>query len=443
MKRNYVLIIIILLVNNSLYAQDIGLTVNDTLPYFQIPIFSKLSKSLLNTKDLTDKLVIFDFWSTNCSGCVAALPRLDSLQNKYNSKIVILPVTNEPVALVKSFLKHNKYARNISLSIVADDKTLEQYFKHKYIPHEVWVYKGIVIGITGEDYVDEFNIDKVINGESINWPIKNDFSVFDKNKPLFNFDSSQIDTDKTFVRYSAISGYIENVNSIGFTGGRGIIRDSIKNSYRAFFINQPILNSYRQLLSNTLKSEELIKPDNLFSPNEVIWEVKDRAKYFYDKEFGYSQDWLRKNAICFEFVNHNSNETDQQIYKNMVLELNALLGLNVRWILRKEIVYVLCKLDNKKYQLKKPITGKFYDLWQILHNLNLQPNNPYSFNDIKSDTAIKLWLNVKSWTDFESIKKQLNDQGFDLKKENRYVNKLIFTEINGGLLASPTTPMGP
>ena len=291
--------------------------------------------------------MIIDFWATNCAGCVEALPRMEALQKQFGSKIKVLPVTYESEKLVTSFWKNNKYTKNISLLTVVDDKIFNKYFKHQTIPHEIWVYKGKVIGITTSDYVDADNIQRVLDGEKPDWPVKNDFYIFDAhNQSLFSCNPNQIDTSNTSIQYAAISDYKEGVNSEGSSGGSGIVRNAEKKNIRSYFLNQPIFTSYVLLLNRVIKFGTLVKP-GLINSNEVVWEVKDRSRYIHRKTDGYLQDWIRTNAICFESLKPDTGQTDEQVFRSMISDLNALLGLNVRWEKRKEKVWVLIRTEKQ------------------------------------------------------------------------------------------------
>jgi len=429
----YILIAAAVLFVGTTNAQDISLNIGDRLPDFSIAKIISSSQRTIKTSDFKDRLLIVDFWATNCPGCVEALSKMEALQKQFDSKIKILPVTYEPEELVIGFWKNNKYTKNLSITTVVEDKMFSRYFKHRTIPHEVWIYKEKIIAITTADYVDANNIQRVLNGEKIDWPVKNDFYAFDaKKQHLFNFDSNQIDTNLTSIQYAAISDYKDGVNSEGSTGGAGIVRNKEKKNIRAYFLNQPIFMSYVLLLNKVVKSGTLVKP-GLNTSNEVIWEVKDPSRYIHRKTDGYLQDWLRVNAICYESVNPDTGQTDEQVYKRMVSDLNALLGLKVRWEKRKEIVWVLVKIGQYN-QNESGIESKVekYNPSDLVYELNQHEENPYVFDESNSNEALN--LNIKSWTDIQKLSTILKPLGYDLKSEEREVDKLMFSEVDGGKL---------
>ncbi|MBB6501661.1 FKBP-type peptidyl-prolyl cis-trans isomerase [Pedobacter cryoconitis] len=429
----YKLFVLAFFLVNTLKGQYInpGLKIGDQVTAVVIPKIIHAAQATARMTDYKDRLLILDFWATNCSGCVAALPRMDSLQKHFGKDVKILPVTYEPSSMVQTFWKNNKYTKHLTLPSVVEDKLLSNYFKHKSIPHEVWIYKGTVIAITDEGYVDANNISRVLGGEKVFFPVKNDYLVFDNSKPLFTTDPKQIDTNNTSLKYVAISDYKEGVNAEGLSGGFGVVRNTYNKTIRCFFLNQPIFNSYTYCWSRILAVGALHKPSFLITPNQIIWEVGDRSKYMYIK--GYQQDWIRANGICFESVKPDTGQTDQQVYRSIISDLDGLLGLKVRWEKRKENVLVLVKSDHGNKEQDQSVEGKSYRIDNLVYGLNLQEKNPYVFDESKSG-EIELKLNISSLADIESVKRELRVHGYQLKEELREVDKFIFSEIDGGFL---------
>jgi len=332
-------------------SKSIGLNIGDQMPDFIIPkVLSKGHMKQLRSSDFKEQLLLIDFWATTCSGCVAALPKLENLQNMVGNKLTIMPVTFESGNDITKFWKTNHYTKNLSLPTVVGDTIFEHLFKHKALPHEVWVYKGKVIGITGPEYVDLSTIRRVLAGEKMNWPVKNDFFAPNPNSPLFEIDSAQVNASSTLVEYSAACGYKEGVTSIGF-GQHGIIRDTTKNTARTYFINSPIYTAFEicfndELIRNPNFANMLTKPTLFLTPNQIVWDVANRNLYQYQDVASsgyYPQEWLRFHGICFESVHPNALQNETEVYARAIKDLNLIFGLNVRWEKRQEEVYVLKK----------------------------------------------------------------------------------------------------
>lgn len=425
-----------------------NLTIGDSLPAFKIQKLLNSAQKNLNTADFKDQLLIIDFWSIYCGSCVLGLPKMEQLQQEFGNKIKVLPVTNEPEKLVKPFWEKNKNTKNLSIPSVIEDSLFHQYFKHLGVPHEVWVYKNKVIAITDADYVDATHIKDVLNGKEIKWPIKSDFDKFDATKnALFQINENQINLKNTAIQYAAISDYNESINSSSaFGAGSGIIRDKITKTVRAFYLNSPVYSLYYLNLNNFINPETLNTPSKSgVGPNETLWEVADPGKYQYQPHSGYQADWIRKNGICFESCYPDTGQTDVEIAKSILDDLNYLLGLKVSWEKRKEKVYLLQRIDKSiSIKSKGPLKDseshmavvkdmhQFRDipLSTLVYRLNQEAKNPYVFDQSEEEEKVDLTLKFSSWTDLNAIKKALQAFGLDLREDHQIVDKLIFNEIN-------------
>lgn len=463
MKTKYVITLLIVLFTFRAVSQQTynayapvqngikRLKVGDNLPSIEIHnIYNYVANGAV-TSAFDDKLLILDFGDISCGGCVAALPHMDSLQKQFGTKVAIFWVTANRRAQMQAFWTHNQFTRKLNLPVVVEDSTLRAYFRHASWPHEAWIYKGKVVAITGPDYVDAENIQAVLNGFKINWPVKDDFYQFNPvATPLFSIDTNQADPNAA-QRYAAISDARINISSDGFTAGSGIVRDSVHKTIRAYFINQPILTSY---LSNLIMSGQLRQ----LNPNQIAWEVSDRNKYaYFSKQIsGYRQNWIWKNGICYESVNPDTGQTNKAVYTDINKDLDRLLGLHVRLEKRKEKVLVLVRTDSsidiiakKKIMItdaegpnphvvQNGIHYQFrdYPLGDFTYEMNQQADNPIIFDESGYSYAvhIDMDMDIPSWTAITAIRNGLKPYGLDLREEERPVEKLVFSEVNGGLL---------
>src|ERR1700733_364619 len=80
------------------------LTVGDKCPDVALALVN-YSNPKVNLSDFKGKYIILDFWATWCAPCVSSFPKMDSLQKKFNDKLVILPVTDEKKEVVEGFMK--------------------------------------------------------------------------------------------------------------------------------------------------------------------------------------------------------------------------------------------------------------------------------------------------------------------------------------------------
>ncbi|WP_160292103.1 FKBP-type peptidyl-prolyl cis-trans isomerase [Pedobacter lusitanus] len=443
-RVSYIVFVLILFSFHQSYSQQkTPLKVGDMMPDIKIEkIFNDPKRSAV-ISDYKDKLLILDFGFTSCTACVEALPRMNNLQKEFNQKIKIFWITNESEAILKTFWQHNRLTKNLTLPVIVEDRKLNDLFKHKSDPHEVWIYKGKIIAITQPEYVDAGNIKKVLSGDVVNWPVKNDYYVFNPSlEPLFRPDSNQIDIASTSLKYAAVSDYKNGVST-----GAEVVKDAKRKTIRTYITNQSIYNSYVNKLMDVVNADSLIKPSSLLpEPNQIVWNVIDRSKYIYEPGSGYMEDWKRKHYICFESLYPDTGQNDKTIAKKCIDDLNRLFGLHIAWERRKEKVFVLIRTTQEDRLKSKKTLTSFYDerivtkgslhqlrdigLGTFVAKMNKERNNPYIFDGSNYQGKVDMDLNFPSWTAIEAIRKALKPYGLDLKEEEKLVDKLVFSEVD-------------
>lgn len=454
MKKIWLLIMLLFTGVDFIKAQEVqALTIGDLVPDVGMGKTVPISNHASRTSEYNDKLLIIDLWATSCSSCIEAMPKFDYLQKHFADKITILPVTFEPEQLVSEFWKKNRYTKNLTLTTVVNDQIFHALFPHKIISHDVWIYKGKVIAITLPDYVTEENIQKVLDGRSVDLPFKDDFSKGFNGQLKSRNDSSKI-TANVFdlLKYAIIGKYDNKIKpgAIVNDNRAGISRDSSARSVRAYIINQPIYMSYLWSLYNAkgMDAMQLIfTVASGFEPTRYVWEVADQSKYIYRKGELSWDEWLKKNGICYESLNPDTGQTDQEVYRQIARDMDDLLGLHVRLenrrvkvlIMRRTIQTDLFKTKNSgidasyhSYQ-----EGSFFKvrdgvLTDLISELNQHYGNPYVIDATHYDGRIDLDLNIQNWTDLSNIKKELAKYGLTLVEEMRSVEVLVFTETGGG-----------
>jgi thiol-disulfide isomerase/thioredoxin len=97
----------------------------------------------------TDKLVILEFWSPHCLACAHMVALLDSLQQQFDTRIRILPVSSIQTTLsasdIKQFIKGYKQRipGGFSLPSVVEDSILSKLFPFAGVPQFIWIRNGI------------------------------------------------------------------------------------------------------------------------------------------------------------------------------------------------------------------------------------------------------------------------------------------------------------
>ncbi len=431
---------------STCFAQDLG--IGSIVPDFEIPKIINSASRTAKISDFKSQLLIVDFWEPSCAGCVIALPKMESLQKNFGDKIKILPVSAMPGIFITKFWKQNSITKNLTLPSVVEDLAFSKYFKHKFIPHEIWIYKGKVVAITSGEFVNKTNIQKILDIGTIDLPLKNDFFVYDGSQhPIFEIDS-QYKSNKKGVRYTALGGY----NFGGGWSNNRVIKDTVSKTLRSYYFNASIFTFY---LDNWLiyNNGFPVTTDIISSRNFVKWEVADPNRYFYEKQ---NTEWMIKNAICFETQYNDTGQTAKEIAIDNITKMNSLLGLDVRWEKQKEKVLLLKRVDSldrfkaKSREYARDVAGYLIEpvfstkgslyvmkgdyLKKIVEMMLKEKGNPYVIDETGYSGKIDMELNIPSWKDIPAIRKALKPYGLELREEDRVVERFVFNEVNGGLM---------
>ncbi|MFA6071641.1 MAG: TlpA disulfide reductase family protein, partial [Janthinobacterium sp.] len=302
MKKVKIISLFVLSMNFGAFSQDVK--IGNAVPDMALNNMVNYNEPSVRISDFKGKLLILDFWATWCHPCVAAFPKLDSLQKKFNKDIQILSVTTEESAKVRSFLAKMKIVKKLSPPSATGDRELTNYFKHIYLPHYVWIdKKGQLIAITESSEVNEKNIASTLKGELVKFRTKQDTSIENK---------SQAEVD-----LKNLSGYREG--KLGLTE---------HNSNSITIINAPILTLYKVALwkhgIEMMTAAKMVVdiPDtaiyNAITP--VNLDRSDRIKPGMDYE-----NWLRNgHGFCYEANVPAGKENTK--FDLMVQELNQYFG---------------------------------------------------------------------------------------------------------------------
>lgn len=391
-----------------------NLKIGDKVPDILITKLINYKSKQARMTDFKNKLLILDFWDTYCGSCIQALPKLDSLQRAFGNKISILPVTYQREALVRAFLKKNPNVKNLQLPCVVEDKVLRAHFRHRFISHEVWIYKGIVKAITGTEYVTEANIQKVLNGEKINWPIKDDEFGFDSKKPLFIPNEAKMYESKTgFSNHSGMTGYRKGI-AIG-----GMKYDSLQ--YRTYFYNFSILDAYTSLLTGIDQKKFIV------GTSRIVLEGKSPSVYFYTADKGFEEEWNEKYKFCYEMVMPGLLDKKER-YKLIVNDLNNRLSLNVRF--EKRWIKCLVFIQNP-YRIPNDstrVTEGGVSIPDIaFFEIDYASGGTYPPAVDETNFKGKIKLNPYDGT-LEGLRKEIQRHGFDIIEAKREMEVLVITE---------------
>lgn len=442
MKYKINLIIVLLFLSSSFLksqTKPINLQVGKVVPPILISNVINNSNKSVNTSDFKDRLLILDFWNTMCKACIEGFPKMKDLQNQFGKKIKILPVTYESKFIIKKFLERNKTVRDLNMPIVIEDKILSKWFKSYASPHEVWIYKNKVIAITSGEYVDGKLIQKILDGEKLNLPIKDDFYNYNYDRPFLTLDKGHKNNQHSNLNYIALTGFQEGAKPTFASS-----KDPIGKSARTYFVNFSILQAYNILWQPIVSIEYINSPSMIesggISPNQIILEVKNKKRFLFDASRDYQDSWHRQNDISYEWLCLDTLNDIKARNKIIISDLNRLLKLNGRWEKRKVKCLSLIRtdtIDRIKSHGGERIFGyknqkkrfQNMELSNIVYFLNNYDSNPPVFNNTNYLEKVDLELDFKSWTDILSINSELTKYGLNLKEDYKVIDMFILTEM--------------
>lgn len=384
------------------------------------------------------KLIILDFWTSNCASCIAAMPKMDSLQKRFRDKIVILPVNEikqinqRTLQWVDSFWTTNKFTKRTSLPTIVDT-ILRNYFPHHGVPHEVWINaQGDVVGLTNAEYVNAKEIEKVLRGEKVSWLINKQIADYDYQQPMLKLLPNQSNSSLSPLTYSAVTHNLPYVlPRFGFEN------DSIQGYKRLYVINFPI----KRLYWLTLKETSLY---GYGKNNRIQLLTVDPSRYIFSKGRQYRAEWEQENTYCFE-TRVPLSTPDFILFDAMRKELDKTFGLDSG--IERRLVDVLLMVRYKQSNPTKLTSStrslstkkgtddsnntlkmsRFSSALELANHLNGLDNPP-----VLDETGLVGPIEVPSIrneNNLEEVRQQLQTSGLDLIPGKRWMEMLVIREI--------------
>lgn len=425
--------------------------IGDFVPDVDLKKIIAVDGSLSSAKlsDYQDKLLLLDLMYTGCSSCIAGLVEKNNLQQQFGNKIKIMVVVGGeeyfPGALkteneeyIRKYLNSQNYLsfHGVRIPWVVENYDLNRLFRHLYVSHLVWIYKGKLIAITEQDYVTAENIQLVLDGKQNHWPVKNDFlPSFDSKRTLMEQYPEPLNRLIAKNERIAVFGAYQD----GVFPKRVKVLDSISHKRREYFINRPILNLYYVLW------QEATGQSRYSLPSHVLLEVEKPTDYIKQEDTKeYSYETRQRTYRSVEFNSPDTGQSTQQQASYMIRELDNVLGLEGRYEKRTLKCLVLCRTDsNNRFKAtiqksdggfsRSTLTPPQIDLNSarmatLVFKLNQYYGNPPVFDETNYKRLIDMKFQLNSWMDISALKKVLQRYGLDLREEERELEVFVLTE---------------
>ncbi|GGH20267.1 hypothetical protein GCM10011418_25330 [Sphingobacterium alkalisoli] len=160
------------------------LQIGDTIPEalwnmtLKLTYFDGNNEDIL-FRDLKGKLILLDFWSTSCKGCLEGMPKMELIQSKFKEDVYVLLVNSKrnkdtPQRIKNTFAVYkevNNYTP--SLPTLLDDTVFTQLLPHNTIPTIGWISKnGVFLSNSFSGQVTNKNILEVLESGKVDLPEK-------------------------------------------------------------------------------------------------------------------------------------------------------------------------------------------------------------------------------------------------------------------------------
>jgi thiol-disulfide isomerase/thioredoxin len=417
MRWILVLVLIIGIYSAKASAQNpAGFQIGTQVPDVTISNLINYKTGTAKLSDFKGRLLILDFWSTWCKGCLESFENADILQKQFGGQLQVLFITSQSSAEISKFLAKNTRINNYKLQIATDDVSLKKLFPYASVPHLVWISpEGKLIQTTASYDFTKQNVDKLLLRQEVSFKApKADELSFDTNRPLFDRGNG----GPAVYRYrSLISGFQR-----GLPGSIGSAKDSV--SIRVHALNQGIISLYKKALQLPA----------YFPRSRLVFEQLDRSTY----EISNWYEEREAKAWCYELILPISLEQD--LYPIMLQDLSRFFHLDARVEERKTLCYVLRisdaglippeALGERQNNLpKNDERTKFMKndwLSSLIEYLDDQPGMPPVFDESGITHRLNLNLGTRL-TDPDSLNKALKKQGLQLKSEQRSIPMLILS----------------
>ncbi|WP_316793725.1 TlpA disulfide reductase family protein [Pedobacter frigoris] len=395
-NKEMLFIIVILytsIINQPLFGQ---LKVNSKAPEIQanIRIGSKP-----NDVSLKEKFLVLDFWATWCAPCLAALPHLNSLQEKFENQkdLLFLSMTDENENKINKILPHFHFK-----SLILSDTSGVTFNSYgvKLLPTTFLIDKNNIIRWIGDprDLTSEL-LKKFVNGD--------DLLPISENKKQIISDNSRSEAQ-----------YKE---------------------YRAIFDNEKITNVFHMSQPDNQHSGKSISKINQFNYNTCQFGIDISTLFIKLLHCSKGQvilpKALKNKAIsyCFKQEGLSSNKQGETL---LISKITEGLGLKLtKTYETQEVINIkvidTVKLNKAKASKKKglmrsgssisddsAVIAIYNSSLQVLEDeLNMVYGVKIEIEDVAHFmSSFDITLNNSS---FESLKKSLFESGFSAKKETK------------------------
>lgn len=133
----------------------------------EIEEYLQAPENQYSAEALKGNAIVLEFWATWCAPCVAVMPHLNNLADKFEGKpLKFISVTTQSKEVVDNFLQSNVIKGWVGLDT---DRTVFSAFDVSYIPKTVLLYPdGTVAAVTHASKLDEDVLNRLLDYKPLN-----------------------------------------------------------------------------------------------------------------------------------------------------------------------------------------------------------------------------------------------------------------------------------
>ncbi|MBE7170527.1 MAG: TlpA family protein disulfide reductase [Williamsia sp.] len=261
----------------------------DAVPDVSFSNVKNWSGKPLRLADFKGKLLILDFWTVNCSPCIAAMPKMEELQRKFDGNLQVVMVTPNSKAAVEKLTERSKILQRTTLPAITGDTLLGKLFPYTGTPTHVWIGKdGKLMFITDGYNTSTETVQRYLNGS----PLAVKHRVL---QPGVEVDVAATinDPDKSDLRcYSIFTG----LSKITAQSSDGLLLDTANKVVGFKAVNMPL----HGLLIARFAEDNDGFDNGLYLPNRTIWKVRNKYPYAYPEDKSLEGEWREQYLYCYE-----------------------------------------------------------------------------------------------------------------------------------------------
>lgn len=402
----------------------------DTVPEVIIHNIRNYDDKPFRISDFKGKVLILDFWGVYCSPCIAAMPKMEEIQWRFDGKVQVVMVTKNSRTEVDKLAQRSKILQRTKLPSIIGDTVLGKLFPYDAVPSHVWInQQGKVAYITDGYNTTLEKVSQFLSG-------KNPDLYIEENRPGFetdltaNFRSDSASGDLRY--YSLLKGKTPYTSSSSV----GFVYDSLYNITGFKAINIDVLSILQQPYLN----EEMFN-EGIYLPNRIIWGVKDKYPYTFPEDNAQRGEWQKRYEYCYEMKVPKT--TEKQAFEYVASDMRRFFGIAARLENRKMHCLVLVRTNNEDKLKSKSSQHIFHpqEDYSGFEGVNIRPLDfiIHAFGEANSKLPmpvvdgtnytgrIDLTINA-DLRNLPAVRKELTRYGLDIIEQERTIPMIVITE---------------